>query len=191
MTGGCWHFSLLPNAGLSTRMRCSLWAPNKLLHRKTTKMKTRTMFLALAFCLSAIAVSFADNPNIGTWKLNESKSKIPAGVSKNTTVTYTADGDSLKAVLDGVDGKGNPTHSEWTGKFDGKDYPVTGDPNVDSRSITKVDEHHYKVASKKDGKVVQSGNIVLAPDDKSRTLTISGTNAAGKKTSATYIYDKQ
>jgi hypothetical protein len=62
---------------------------------------------------------------------------------------------------------------------------------VDSRSITKVDEHHYKVASKKDGKIVQSGNIVLAPDGKSRTLTISGTNAAGKKTSATYIYDKQ
>jgi hypothetical protein len=154
-------------------------------------MKTRTMLLALAFCLSVVAVSFADNPNVGTWKLNDAKSKIPAGVSKNTTVTYTADGDNLKAVLDGVDGKGNPTHSEWTGKFDGKDYPVTGDPNVDSRSITKVDEHHYKVASKKDGKVVQSGNIVLAPDGKSRTLTISGTNAAGKKTSATYIYDKQ
>jgi len=149
------------------------------------------MLLALAFCLSVVAVSFADNPNVGTWKLNDAKSKIPAGVSKNTTVTYTADGDNLKAVLDGVDGKGNPTHSEWTGKFDGKDYPVTGDPNVDSRSITKVDEHHYKVASKKDGKVVQSGNIVLAPDGKSRTLTISGTNAAGKKTSATYIYDKQ
>lgn len=154
-------------------------------------MKTRTMFLALAFCLSAITLSFADNPNIGTWKLNESKSKIPAGVSKNTTVTYTADGDNLKAVLDGVDGKGNPTHSEWTGKFDGKDYPVTGDPNVDSRSITKVDEHHYKVASKKDGKVVQSGNIVLAPDGKSRTLTVTGTNAAGKRTSATFVYDKQ
>jgi hypothetical protein len=154
-------------------------------------MKTRTMFLALVFCLSAVALSFADNPNIGTWKLNEGKSKIPAGVSKNTTVTYTADGDNMKAVLDGVDGKGNPTHSEWTGKFDGKDYPVTGDPNVDSRSITKVDEHHYKVASKKDGKVVQSGNIVLAPDGKSRTLTTSGTNAAGKKTSATFLYDKQ
>jgi len=149
------------------------------------------MLLALAFCLSVVAVSFADNPNVGTWKLNDAKSKIPAGVSKNTTVTYTADGDNLKAVLDGVDGKGNPTHSEWTGKFDGKDYPVTGDPNVDSRSITKVDEHHYKVASKKDGKIVQSGNIVLAPDGKSRTLTISGTNAAGKKTSATYVYDKQ
>ncbi len=149
------------------------------------------MFLALAFCLSVVAVSFADNPNIGTWKLNEGKSKIPAGVSKNTTVTYTADGDNLKAVLDGVDGKGNPTHSEWTGKFDGKDYPVTGDPKVDSRAITKVNDHHYKVASKKDGKVVQSGTVVIAPDGKSRTLTVTGTDAAGKKATATFVYDKQ
>jgi hypothetical protein len=149
------------------------------------------MFLALAFCLSVVAVSFADNPNIGTWKLNDAKSKIPAGVSKNTTVTYTADGDNLKAVLDGVDGKGNPTHSEWTGKFDGKDYPVTGDPKVDSRAITKVNDHHYKVASKKDGKVVQSGTVVIAPDGKSRTLTVTGTDAAGKKATATFVYDKQ
>jgi hypothetical protein len=149
------------------------------------------MFLALAFCLSVVAVSFADNPNIGTWKLNDAKSKIPAGVSKNTTVTYTADGDNMKAVLDGVDGKGNPTHSEWTGKFDGKDYPVTGDPKVDSRAITKVNDHHYKVASKKDGKVVQSGTVVIAPDGKSRTLTVTGTDAAGKKATATFVYDKQ
>ena len=138
------------------------------------------MFLALAFCLSVVAVSFADNPNIGTWKLNDAKSKIPAGVSKNTTVTYTADGDNLKAVLDGVDGK-----------FDGKDYPVTGDPKVDSRAITKVNDHHYKVASKKDGKVVQSGTVVIAPDGKSRTLTVTGTDAAGKKATATFVYDKQ
>ncbi len=154
-------------------------------------MKTRTTLLALAFCLSVVAVSFADNPNIGTWKLNESKSKIPAGASKNTTVTYTADGDNLKAVLEGVDGKGNPTHSEWVGKFDGKDYPSTGDSRIDSRSITKVDDHHYKIANKKDGKVVTTGTLVLAPDGKSRTLTTTGTNAEGKKASATFVYDKQ
>jgi hypothetical protein len=154
-------------------------------------MKTRTMFLALAFCLSVVAISFATDLNTGTWKLNESKSKIPAGVSKNTTVAYSADGDNMKAVLDGLDGKGNPTHSEWTGKFDGKDYPVTGDPTVDARSITKVDDHHYKVVSKKDGKTTLTGNIAIAPDGKSRTLTTSGANAAGKKSSATFVYDRE
>ena len=149
MTSAWRRFWLLPNARLSTRMRCSLWAPISLLQRKTTKMKTKTVFLALAFCLCAVAASFAANPNVGTWKLNEAKSKIPAGTGKNTTVTYTADGDNLKAVLEGVDGKGNPTQSEWVGKFDGKDYPSTGDSRIDSRSITKVDDRHYKIANKK------------------------------------------
>ena len=70
-------------------------------------MKTRTMLLAVAFCLSAVAASFASDANLGTWKLNESKSKIAAGSSKNLTVVYTAEGDNYKCVVDGVDGAGH------------------------------------------------------------------------------------
>src|SRR5437763_16272817 len=49
-------------------------------------------------------------------------------------VGYEAAGDSVKVTVDGVDGDGKPAHNEWTGKFDGKDYSVTGDPNADMRS---------------------------------------------------------
>lgn len=154
-------------------------------------MKVRLTLLTLAFCLFAAAAFAAEDSNIGSWKLNDSQSKIPAGVSKNTSVVYTADGDNLKAVLDGVDGKGNPTHSEWTGKFDGKDYPVTGDPNVDTRAITKVDEHHLKVVNKKDGKITVTGTVVTSADGKTRTLTTHSTDAKGKKVAATFVYDKQ
>jgi hypothetical protein len=154
-------------------------------------MKTRMTLLTLAFGLCAVAASFASDPNIGTWKLNEAKSKIPAGASKNTSVVYTMTGDSYKAVIDGVDGSGNPTHSEWTGKFDGKDYPTVGDPTTDMRAIWKIDAHHYKLTNKKDGKVTTTGTIVLAPNGKSRTLTTHSTNAEGKKITATFVYDKE
>jgi hypothetical protein len=153
-------------------------------------MKTRMTLFTLAFCLCAVAASFASDPNVGTWKLNEAKSKVPAGVGKNTSVIYTATDDSYKGVIDGVDGSGKPVHSEWTGKFDGKDYPVTGDPSVDSRSIQKVDDHHYKVANKKGGKVTTTGTVTISADGKTRTLVTHGTDASGK-TSATYVYDKQ
>ena len=89
-------------------------------------MKNRKIAVTLALCFFALALSAAENPNIGTWKLNEAKSKIPAGVGKNTTVVYSAAGDMFKVTTDGVDGSGKPAHSEWTGKFDGKPYPVTG-----------------------------------------------------------------
>jgi hypothetical protein len=154
-------------------------------------MKARTLLLSLALCFIGAAVCFADNPNMGTWKLNEAKSKIPAGFVKNTTVVYEAADDSVKVTTDGTDKNGNPSHTEWTGKFDGKDYPLTGDPAADSRSYKTIDDHTMMLANKKDGKPVVSGRIVISADGKSRTLRVSGTDAAGKKVTSSAVYDKQ
>jgi hypothetical protein len=154
-------------------------------------MKTRTLFLAIAFCLAGALACFASDPNLGTWKLNETKSKIPAGMSKNTSVVYTAEGDQYKAVVDGVDSTGKPLHNEWTGMFDGKDYAITGDPTSDSRAIKKINDHRYALTNKKDGKATVTGTIDLSADGKSRTLITHGAGGGGKKASATFVYDKE
>ena len=154
-------------------------------------MKLKTMISALAFCVAASIASFAADSNVGTWKLNDAKSKVPAGMAKNTSVVYTADGDNYKAVVDGVDASGKPSHNEWTGKFDGNDYPVTGDPSTDTRSIKKIDDTHYELNNKKDGKVTTTGTITLSADGKTRTLVTHATDAKGKKKTATAVYDKQ
>ena len=153
-------------------------------------MKARTIVMTLAVCFVAVAVSFA-SPNMGTWKLNEAKSRFPPGASKNTTVVYEAAGDSVKVTVDGVDGDSKPTHNEWTGKFDGKDYPLTGDPTSDTRGYKKVDDRTTELTNKKDGKVTVTGRIVVSADGKSRTVTVSGTDAKGKKWKSTAVYDKQ
>jgi len=154
-------------------------------------MKTRSIVLALALCVVGVAASLAENPNMGTWKLNEAKSKIATGMMKNNTVVYSAEGDSIKVTTDGVDGTGKPMQTEWTGKFDGKDYPLTGDPTADSRSYHKVSDHVMPLANKKDGKPVTTGKIVVSADGKTRTLTVSGTDSSGKKVTGTAVYDKQ
>src|ERR1700727_900554 len=154
-------------------------------------MNLRKSVLTLVAVLFAATISFAQNPHLGTWKLNEAKSKSAPGMQKNLTVTYEVVGDNIKATVDGVDGQGKPTHSEWTGKFDGKDYPVTGDPTSDRRAIKQIDDRNLELTVKKDGKVTMSGRIVISADGKSRTLTMSGTDAAGKKVKSTSVYDKQ
>src|SRR5258707_3547958 len=104
-------------------------------------MKARISWLMFAAMFAAAAVCMAaEDVHMGTWKLDEAKSKIGAGAPKNTTVIYEAAGDSVKVTTDGTDGDGKPSHSEWTGKYDGKDYPVTGDPNTDTRSYKKVND---------------------------------------------------
>jgi len=128
---------------------------------------------------------------MGTWKLNEAKSKPSPGAPKNTMVVYEAAGDNVKVTVDGVDRDGKPTHNEWTGKFDGKNYPVTGDPNSEVRSYTRIDDRTLEFTAKKGSKVTTSGRVVVSTDGKSRTVTASGTDPTGKKFQVTAVYDKQ
>jgi hypothetical protein len=144
-------------------------------------MKARTRVLTVALCFVGLTLCFAEDANIGTWKLNEAKSKIGAGSPKNTTVVYGAAGENVIVTVDGVDANDKPTHNEWTGKFQGKDYPVISDPNSDVRSYTKIDDRTLGFNAKKRGKVTTSGRIVVSADGKSRTVTASGTDPAGKK----------
>ena len=97
----------------------------------------------------------------------------------------------MKVTVDGNDKSGRATHDEWTGKFDGKDYPVTGDPNSDSRSYKEIDARTLELTLKKNGNVVATGRIVVSADGKSRSVSIVGTNADGKKFSSLSVYDKQ
>jgi hypothetical protein len=154
-------------------------------------MKIGKIALTLALCLAGVAVCYASDPNMGTWKLNEAKSKFSPGATKNTTVVYAPAGDQVKVTTDGTTGDGTPVQTEWAGQFDGKDYPLTGDPSANSRSYKKVNDHTLELTNKKDGKVTTNGRIVVSADGKTRTLTVSGTGAAGKKITYTALYDKQ
>src|SRR6478609_1409698 len=155
-------------------------------------MKTKTIALSLGLILAAGAL-FAADPMEGTWKLNQSKSKLTRGTSKNTKVVY--DSKRLgrgrwEITGDGVDADGKPVRSEWKGKFDGKDYEVTGDPNSDMRSYTKVNDQTLNMTVKKGGKITATGRIVVSADGKGRVVTLKGTTEKGKKFSNTALYDK-
>jgi FlaG/FlaF family flagellin (archaellin) len=154
-------------------------------------MKVKTSVLTLALCLAAGAVCFASDAQVGTWKLNEAKSKVAAGMPKNSTIVFEAAGDSIKVTIEGTDPAGKPTHNEWTGKLDGKDYPVTGDPNSDARSYKQIDDHTLQFTIKKGEKVTVSGRVVVSANGKTRTATSSGTDPQGKKFKSTSVYDKQ
>jgi hypothetical protein len=158
-------------------------------------MKARTVLASLAVFLAGLAVGIAAEAQkavwLGTWKLNEAKSNLGAGATKNHTVIYTAVGDDLKVTVDGVTSDGKPVHSEWTGKVDGKDYPVTGDLNAATRSYRKIDDRTLVFVGKKGGKVTVTGRVVHSADGKTRTSTASVTDAKGTKIKSTSVYDRQ
>ena len=146
---------------------------------------------AMALSFIATAACLAANPHMGTWKLNETKSKIPPGMGKNTTVTYAEAKDEVKVTIDGMDKDGKPTHSVWVGKFDGKTYPVKGNLPYDSVAYKVVNDRTNDITTMKDGKTAWTGRITVAADGKSRTVTINGTDADGKTFKGKAVYDKE
>jgi hypothetical protein len=153
-------------------------------------MKLKVIFATLIVCLATAAV-FAADAFTGTWKLNEAKSKLGAGAVKNTTVIYEVMGDTVKVTLEGVGADGKATHDEWTGKYDGKDYPVTGNPVTDTRAYKKVNDHTLEATGKKGDKVVLTAKITVSADGKTRTVVSTQTTADGKKVTSTAVYEKQ
>jgi len=156
-----------------------------------TRTRAKAIILTVALCFTEAALCFADNAHMGTWKLKEAKSELGPGAPKNHTVVYEVAGDKVKVTVDGTDSDGKPTRSEWTGKFDGKDYPVIGDPNSDARSYTKIDDRILGFNFKRRGKRIACGRIEVSSDGKSRKVTMAGIDSKGKKFISTTVYYKQ
>ena len=139
-------------------------------------MKLKVILLTLAVFFAGVVVCSADNPHMGT---------------KNQTVVYEAAGDDTKVTVDGTDGSGAAVHSEWTGKFNGRYYAVTGSPTSDKRSYARVNSHTLKFSEKKGAKVILTGTITVSRSGKTRTVTTTAKNAKGKWIHNTAVYDKQ
>jgi hypothetical protein len=158
--------------------------------RNPQMMKIQIAVIATTLSFATAVGCFAASPQMGTWKLNEAKSKIPAGMGKNNTVTYVDQRDKIKITVDGTDKNGKPTHSVWMGKFDGKAYAVKGNLSYNAVAYRTVNDRTNDITALKDGQVMWSGRITVAPDGKSRTVTINGTDANGKKFSGKAVYNK-
>jgi hypothetical protein len=146
---------------------------------------------------SVVAVSTASSAVegdafVGTWVLNVAKSKYEPGPGpKNQTVTYEATADGLKITVNGTQADGTPLMVTYTGKLDGKDYPSTGNPDWDMQSLKLVNPKTMEITRKKGGKVVQTATNVVSEDGKTRTITMTGVDEKGQKTTSVAVYDKK
>jgi len=154
-------------------------------------MKTRIAVMALALSFMAAGACFAANPHMGTWKLNEAKSKLAPGMGKNNTVVYAEMKDKMTVTVDGVDKDGKTTHAVWVGTADGKTYKTKGNLAWDAAAYKVVNDHTYEITTMKGGKVFTNGKSTVSADGKTRTVATEGTGADGKKFKNKTVYDKE
>jgi hypothetical protein len=141
--------------------------------------------------LASAAGAQAPKGLAGTWKLDTAKSKFtPGPAPKSMTVTYSEDGNNLKIVVDMTPAASPAQHWEMTAAYDGKDYPLTGNPNADTISMKRIDDRRGESTFKKDGKVTSVNTRTLSADGKTLTIVSKGTTEDGKPRLDTQVFEK-
>lgn len=151
-----------------------------------------TVCTAVAILFLGILAIAADS-NVGSWKMNPAKSKYePGPAPKSQTLKIDAVGaDGVKFTSDTVPADGKPIHFEFQAKYDGKDVPVKGNPDFDTLAYKRIDDNTVEATTKRNGKVVGTGRVVVSNDGKTRTLTQTGTDAKGQKIHNVIVYERQ
>ncbi len=159
------------------------------------RMLRNIVLWSVTILFAAIGMAYAAPGGVfmGTWHLNEAKSKLPAGALKVSTIAYAASGDNVTCTLAGTDGNGQPFQSSWTGKFDDKSYAVTNSSAepADMRSCRLISSHILSCTEIVAGKVADRGRLVVSEDGKTLTVTFHHTAADPPVMTRTTFYDKQ
>ena len=186
----------VPSAVSECRMPPSLNVKSEIPEeRRHMKPKTILMRITLAVALVLVGTLpvHAQESLYGTWKMNAAKSKYsPGPIPKSNIAKWEEFQGGVKLTVDVVTANGDTQHYESSGKFDGKDNPVTGNnPDGDAMAFSKIDARTYRVVTKKGGKTTLTGRIVVAADGKTRITTQAGKNAQGQTVKNTTFYEKQ
>jgi hypothetical protein len=152
---------------------------SKIFHRLLIGMLGAAMILCAADMLT------------GTWKLNTAKSKYSPGPGpKSNVVTFSLEGDWVISKSQGTDPEGKATNYNNRYKLDGKEYPYKTATVDGTIAIKRIDDRHTEAVIK-GGKASMTGKSVISSDGKTRTQTVTGTNAEGKTVNNVSVYEKQ
>jgi hypothetical protein len=151
----------------------------------------------LSLCIFAVAALAADDPFIGTWKANISKSEFsPGPPPTSVTVTIEPNGtNGIKVTVEAINAKGEKTVNQYSANYDGKEYPFvqTGAGAVSGQTVSlkRIDSHTVERTTYLTGKQLMTEKWVVSQDGKTRTVTQTGTSPQGQAIHNVIVNDKQ
>lgn len=162
---------------------------------------TRRKSLALIALFAGIALAVmtlkteaaGNNPFIGTFVMNAAKSTADPGPLPQSAKVTTEDAGNgmMKTNAEMVMPDGTTTKTEATYAYDGKAYPMTGNPNVDTVAVTQPDPNTLEITEKKADEVVANLIVKATADGKAFSTTVTGTDPEGKPFKNTGVYERQ
>lgn len=121
------------------------------------------------------AMGQGKDPFLGTWLLDSDKSTfVPGPVPEDRTMIFELKDGALRHLTKTPNlFLGNTNDIDYTARFDGKDYSITG-TGLDTVSLKRVDSHKIERTGKVQGKVTEHCTMEVSRDGKVLTLTVKG-----------------
>jgi hypothetical protein len=162
-------------------------------HEKGNELstKTKTIILVLAVLSIPLGLFAADDPMMGTWKLNVPKSQLGNPIPKSIIRRHIPIPGGVKVVQDRVNAEGKASTGEFTVMFDGKDYPISGDPYVDTLSLKRVGQYRVDGIGRKGDKIATTFRWQVSKDGKTLTYSTERLYPPERVGTIIQILDKQ
>jgi hypothetical protein len=154
----------------------------------------RMVLLAAAITAAyplASSVAEARDALAGSWQLNLKKSTFDPGPGpKGQMRTYTHVGEIEKLTARGVGADGKPTLVQYSARYDGKDYPITGSSGGDLIALKRIDDFTTESTQKRGGKPVIVATRTVSQDGKTLTVLTKGIGPAGETLNHRMVFEK-
>lgn len=149
------------------------------------------MAARMIFFIVMVLFAETDAPWIGTWKLDPARSTAASDRYKRVITRIEPSSYGLKVIYEMIGTRGGVSHLEWTGRLDGKDYPVEGADYVLTNAYTSLNDHSYRIVVKVEGTVAATALVEVSPDGKTLTSTTTEKNARGETVTTSSVYQRQ
>jgi hypothetical protein len=154
-------------------------------------MKLAWVMIIMA-ATAALHAQDADDPILGTWKLNLSKSKyIPGPAPRSQTRVYKRTSNGIFVTIDTVDANGRKQPTiEFEEKYDGKEYPIKGSAIGDALVLTRINNYLSEATMKHGGMVVATTRRIITDSGKTLMLIYKETDYE-RPVDNIIVYDRQ
>ena len=150
--------------------------------------KTFLFALFTAACLCAQQQA----PWIGTWQQVPPETKwFDPWPYQKVTLRIEPSDEGLRVVYDMVRRRGGMQHMEWSGRFDGRDYPVQGVDYVLTNAYRKLSDRGYEIVVRVDGRAAAVATAVVSSDGQTLNVDTKEQDAKGRTVTTTARYQRR
>ena len=139
----------------------------------TGRIKIALILAGLAIAIPQGASAASPNAKLwnGAWHLNAAKSKFASPAKEQSeTRTYDVSANRVTVKSSSKDPSGKVLNFSYSAGWDGKWYPMVGNPNANRISLTSLSDRELKASSQLNGKPSVESRATVTADGKHLTI---------------------